>query len=251
MHPIQKKIYQAMDAHQLGELTLREIGNLIEEKGSPQKIKHHLEQLAKKGLIRIDNDKKEIIKIASGSSRDDKLLAIPILGSANCGRALLNAEENLEGYLHISKKLITPSALKNRAGLFALRAVGNSMNRTNINGKNIEDRDYVIVDSKSVPKPGDCIVSVIEGMANIKRFYPDPKNNCIALVSESTQDIPPIYIDKSDMREYLTNGKVIMVMKNFDELDEFLQAGANDILKELGPMSKGEYEYYMNLPEKR
>ena len=248
MHPIQKKIYQVADTHQLGELTLREIGNLIGEKGSPQKIKHHLEQLAKKGLIRIDTEKKEISKIGNGSSHDNKLLAIPILGSANCGRALLNADENLEGHLHVSKKLIHA---KNTAQLFALRAVGHSMNKTNIDGKSIEDGDYVIVNAKAVPKPGDCIVSIIEGMANIKRFYKDSKNNCIVLVSESTQDIPPIYIHEKDMSDYLANGKVVMVMKNFNELDEFSQASANDILKELGPMSKSEYEYYMNLPDKR
>ena len=32
---------------------------------------------------------------------------------------------------------------------------------------------------------------------------------------------------------------------------EFLQAGANDVLKDLGPISKEEYEYYMNLPDNR
>jgi hypothetical protein len=34
------------------------------------------------------------------------------------------------------------------------------------------------------------------------------------------------------------------------ELEEFLQASADDIFKELGPISKEEYDYYMSLPNK-
>jgi repressor LexA len=251
MHPIQKKLYQAIDTHQLGELTLREIGNLISESGSPQKIKHHLEQLGKKGLIQIDTENQKITKVTTNRTRDKNLLAIPIMGSANCGRALLHANEEIVGNLRISKKLLPTAAVKSTMNLFALRAVGNSMNKTDVAGKNIEDGDYVIVDAKAIPKAGDCVVSIIEGMANIKRFYPDPKNNCVVLVSESTQDVPPIYIHESDMNDYLTNGKVIMIMKDFDELTEFLQTGANDAFGSLPPLTKKEYDYYMNLPDKR
>ena len=52
MHYIQESILKLVDEHNLGVMTLREIGELIGEK-YPQKIKHHLDQLEKKQLIYI------------------------------------------------------------------------------------------------------------------------------------------------------------------------------------------------------
>ena len=50
-----------------------------------------------------------------------------------------------------------------------MRAVGSSMNQANIGGKNIEEDDYVLVDhtDKDI-QTNDYILSVIDGMANIK-----------------------------------------------------------------------------------
>src|ERR1700679_3939988 len=46
MHPLQEKILALIDSHNLGQMTLREIGELVGER-FPQKIKHHLVQLEK------------------------------------------------------------------------------------------------------------------------------------------------------------------------------------------------------------
>ena len=59
MHDIQRKLLELCSNCNLGELPLREIGKRIKEP-HPQKIKHHLEQLAKKSLIIIDKKKKTI-----------------------------------------------------------------------------------------------------------------------------------------------------------------------------------------------
>jgi phage repressor protein C with HTH and peptisase S24 domain len=86
------------------------------------------------------------------------------------------------------------------------------MNRSEVNGKRIEDGDYVIVDSDDrVPHDGDVILSVIDEMTNIKRFHRDRLNKQIALVSDSTHDFPPIYIHEDD--DFFINGKVIQVIK--------------------------------------
>ncbi len=86
------------------------------------------------------------------------------------------------------------------------------MNKSNINGMSIEDGDYLIIDSDyRSPRNGDIVLSVIDDMANIKKYVFDEENNQIVLVSQSTKDIPPIYIHEDD--SFMINGKVIQVIK--------------------------------------
>jgi len=206
MHYIQEKLLKLIDHQNISGLTLREVGSLVNET-LPQKIKHHLSQLERKGFIIIDK-KNSIIKRISGDAKNsDVFISVPIYGTANCGPRTIYASQNLEGYLKVSKKLLTK-----RDKIFALRAEGNSLNRANINGKNIEDGDFVIVDSQATnPKNGDYIVSIIEEMANIKKYIWDAKNSQIILGSESTQNYNPIYVHEDD--NIVINGKVIDVIK--------------------------------------
>lgn len=208
MHSIQRKLLKIIDEVNLGELSLRGIGHLIGEE-SAQKIKHHLEQLEKKGLIRLDKDNNMITRVKEGEVQDPYLVMVPIVGSADCGPATIFATENFEGYLQISKKLL--SCTKD---IFTIKAEGDSMNKARIGGKNIEDGDFVIINpNDKVPVSGDYVLSIIDGCVNIKRFVMDKKNNQIVLLSESTLDFPPIFIHKDDFSDYLVNGKVIQVIK--------------------------------------
>jgi len=207
MHPIQEKLLKLIGEKNIGSLTLREIGGLIGE-SLPQKIKHHLSQLERKGFILIDRRKELIRRVNTVTEKNGGfLISIPILGAANCGPATLYADQNIEGYLKISKRLIP-----HRKSVFAIKAEGNSMNKSQINGKSIEDGDFVIIDSTQIdPNNNDYVVSIIDGMANIKKFRFDKENSRIALTSESTQDYPPIFIHESD--NYKINGKVVDVVK--------------------------------------
>ena len=86
------------------------------------------------------------------------------------------------------------------------------MNRATVNGLTIEDGDYLLVDSEQTdPRNGDIVLSVIDDMANIKKYVWDEANNQIVLVSQSTKDIPPIYIHEDD--SFMINGKVIQIIK--------------------------------------
>jgi len=206
MHSIQEKIVQLLQEKNLSGMTLREIGDLVGEK-FPQKIKHHLDQLTKRGLIKIDKATKTISRAAAGAIKNTQLISIPIVGSANCGPATIFANENIEGYLRISK-----SILRKFKNIFAIRAQGISMNKATVNGMTIEDGDYLLVDSEQTdPRNGDIVLSVIDDMANIKKYVWDEENNQIVLVSQSTKDIPPIYIHEDD--SFMINGKVIQVIK--------------------------------------
>jgi SOS-response transcriptional repressor LexA len=131
---------------------------------------------------------------------------IPILGNANCGEATYLADERVEGYITVSKSL-----LEKTNNIFALVAKGDSMNEADIDGNNIEEGDYVIIDaSYRGPRPGDYVLSIIEGCANIKKFA-RAKNGNVVLLSESSTDYSPIYIDEND--QFLINGRVAQVIK--------------------------------------
>lgn len=206
MHPIQEKLLKLIDQKNLSDMTLRDIGELIKEP-LPQKIKHHLEQLEKKGFISYDRKNKAIARTKTKSTKTSPFLSIPVIGAANCGPATIFANENIEGYLKISKNIL--NKCKN---VFAIKAQGLSMNKANINGQSIEDGDYLIIDSDyRSPRNGDVVLSVIDDMANIKKYVFDEKNNQIVLVSQSTKDIPPIYVHEDD--SFMVNGKVIQVIK--------------------------------------
>ncbi len=209
MHIIQEKLLNIINKKNIGGLTLRQIGELIDEK-LPQKVKHHISQLERKGFIRIDQKNKNISRLSNRTKASDIFVSIPIVGSANCGPATIYADQNIEGYLTISKRLAP-----NKKSVFALRAEGNSLNKANISGKNIESGDFVIVDSGStLPHDGDYVVSIIDDMANIKKYRLDKTHSRIALLSESTQKYSPIFIHEND--NFRINGKVIDVVKNLD-----------------------------------
>ena len=204
MHYIQEKLLEIIEKKNLSSLTLRDIGEMVGE-NSPQKIKHHLSQLEKKGFIRVDNKKKKIEKIQK--NKKGFFISVPIVGMANCGPATIFANENIEGFLKMSARL-----LKKKNNIFAVRAQGLSMNNAKIDGNTIEDGDYLIVDSSNTaPSNGDVVLSIIDDMANIKKYIFDEENNQVILVSDSTREFPPIYIHEDD--NFIVNGKVVQVIK--------------------------------------
>jgi len=210
MHAIQEKLLKVIDDKNLGNLTLRQIGELIGEK-LPQKVKHHLSQLERKGFILIDRKNKKVSRISNKAKTGDIFVSIPIVGTANCGPATIYADQNIEGYLKISKRLAP-----NKKSVFALRADGNSLNRADIGGKNVESGDFVIIDSENTsPRDGDYVISIINGMANIKKYRLDKDHSRIALLSESTQEYLPIFIHKND--DFRISGKVVEVVKNIKQ----------------------------------
>lgn len=215
MNEYQKKLFDLIsDRGNLGNLSFRKIGELIGlEPNHPQTIKYHLEQLNKRGLIELNFRENLIALNASGNTKDTNLFSIPILGSANCGEATMIADpEYTRGYLRVSAKLLDRGILNKKDTIFIIEASGDSMNKARIGKEklSIEDGDYVIIDSsKTSPRNNDYVLSIIDGMANIKKFI--QRGNQIALISESTHDYQPILIHRDD--NYLVNGAVIQVIK--------------------------------------
>ena len=185
-------------------------------KEPPQKIKHHLLQLQKKGFLSIDRVKGVMERSPNRPSwsvgllnKASRLFSIPIIGTANCGPATIFAEQNFQGFLKTSSKLVGKSKPN---GLFAIKADGLSMNKAEVNGKTIDDGDFVIVDSENKSaETGDIVLAIIDEKATIKRFFDDKKNGQIVLKADSSFDYDPIYIHSDD--DFGINGKIISVIK--------------------------------------
>lgn len=183
---------------------------------SPQKIKHHLLQLQKKGFLGIDRAKgvMERTSMTPGwakglLTKTSQLFSIPIVGTANCGPAEIFAEQNLQGFLRVSSKLVGRARPK---GLYAIKTDGYSMNRAEVNGKQIDDGDYVIVDGENkTARNGDIVVAIIDNKATIKRIIFDKTNDQIVLRADSSFDYDPIYLHTDD--DFTLSGKVVGVIK--------------------------------------
>ncbi|MGA9527867.1 MAG: S24 family peptidase [Terriglobales bacterium] len=138
-----------------------------------------------------------------------RLFSVPIIGTANCGPATIFAEQNFQGFLRISGRLLGRSKPD---GLYAIKADGTSMNRAEINGKKIEDGDYAIVDSRRIAaKNNDVVVAIFDDRATIKRFIDDRQNGQIVLRADSSFDYEPIYLHPSD--DFMISGTVVDVVK--------------------------------------
>ena len=176
---------------------------------------HYVKKLQEEGYITKDDNRPRAISVYPGGEIKSPFLKkvgldsikIPVVGSANCGPATILANENIEGYLKVSR-----DQLKNKDGVFALRASGDSLNKADIQGESIEDGDFVLIDSQNrTPHNGEYVLSIIDGAANLKKYVKDKKNNQITLMSESSQNFKPIFIQDGD--DFAINGKIITVIK--------------------------------------
>ncbi len=125
MHPIQEKLLNLSKNYNLAELSLREMAKIIDEKSSPQKIKHHLVQLEKKGFLQISRHKGIVEKSPEWAKKILKkgrsLLTIPIIGMANCGPASIFAETNFQGFLRVSNFILGKNMSESVLSMYRIR----------------------------------------------------------------------------------------------------------------------------------
>lgn len=209
MHTTQQSILELAASQNLYKMSLREIGKAATGKDQPpQLVKYHLQRLIDGGYLRVDEQHGVIERIVRGEKHAG-FVPLPIVGAASCGPATQVAEQDVEGYLCLSERFLP----KNRNGLFVIRAVGSSMNRASVNGKSINDGDFVVVDGKErQPKNGSYVLAVAGGNANVKKFHRGADGQ-VVLLSESSEDFPPIYVHPDDQLDFFINGRVIDVFK--------------------------------------
>jgi len=217
MHPIQEKLLQLSKKENLAKLSLREMAVRIDmPKESPQKIKHHLLQLQKRGFFQIDRARGVTERAsltpdwATGLlKKASRLFSIPIIGIANAGPATIFSEQNFQGFLRASSKLV---GRQKPEGLYAIKVDGASMNRAEVHGRRIENGDFVIIDKNDTDvDTNDIVLAIIDDKGTIKRFFDDREHGQIALMADSSFDYEPIYLHPED--DFSISGKVIGVIK--------------------------------------
>jgi len=214
MNENEQKIVNLAKKKDISKMSFREIGNEAGLKNPhPQTVSYYLKKLNKSGQLYFDSKSRQ--KVAKPKAFiADKFFNIPVVASgANCGPAVELAQDAIEGYLKISQKLLHRPRPD---GLMVVRAIGNSLNMADLGGDSIENGDYVIVDTKKQPDNGNYVLSIINGAANFKKFYKDDNKKEIRLLSESTENIPPIVLHEEELEElgYSVNGVAIKVIKN-------------------------------------
>ena len=218
IHPIQEKLLELSKKENLAKMSLRGMAESIGlPDASPQKIKHHLAQLEKKGFLTINRAQGVMSRSAANpgwdkglAGKSSTIFSIPIVGTANCGIATIFAETNFQGFLRISNKLV---GINFPDDLYAIKTEGASMNKAEVKGKKIEDGDYVIVNGKEKSfSNNDIVLAIIDSKATIKRFIDDRAHGQIVLRADSSFDYDPIYLHPDD--DFNISGKIVAVVKN-------------------------------------
>ena len=169
----------------------------LENRGSRDSIKSVMqvvEALERKDLIKRDKKRKIYLVENDSFANFKNIFSVPVYGLASCGEALAYAEDNVDGFLQISKALFRGA---DSAKLFAVKALGDSMDKDKIN-----DGDYVIFEKYDAASgedlEGKIVVAVINGMATIKR-YKKVSNEIIGLFPKSANTVhQPVFIHQTD-----------------------------------------------------
>ena len=200
-HTSQERILEMAQEGALKNKTLGEMAEITNIKSGPL-VKHHINKLQQKGFVRYDKSTKSVLPLEQNSGG---FLSIPIYGAANAGPAAILANQDIQGYIRISKKVIKK---ENGSKLFALKVDGDSMNNEFMNGHPIKSGNLVIVEKGAEINDQDIVVSFFsDNTVNIKKFKKE--DDYISLISNSKakRQYPPIIISNAD--EAGVNGKVI------------------------------------------
>lgn len=217
MDNIRERLKNFLTSNDLRGAGVRRVGTLMasgDEKIHPETVKYHWNKLFEAGEVSYLYDgsirKSKTSELGSKLPSGNQLVSIPVFGAADCGPATKVAAKDDLGSITVSTSLLDT---KKYDTLYALIADGESMNATSIKGTPINSGDYVIVDgSRIAPKNGDCVVAIVDGLANIKRFYKEQDR--IVLASESTEKYyDPIFIPFEDQSDSLIGGTVIQVVE--------------------------------------
>jgi SOS-response transcriptional repressor LexA len=136
----------------------------------------------------------------------DSFVQVPVFGASSAGAATMFADQYIEGYMRVSKRLVKDK------NVFAVQVSGTSMNKAKVNGKFIQNGDFILVDAQAKEyRNGDRVLVVIDGLATVKT-YRSLDGKTIALLPESTDKAhKPIFLTPED--DFVINGRVIDVLK--------------------------------------
>lgn len=163
-------------------------------------VHQHVKTLKQKGYLNKSDNQARSIEI-SKNKKNSELVKIPVLGTIAAGEPI-EAIENKET-IEVPKNLLSKSGEH-----FALRVQGNSM----IN-EGIFDGSTVIIRKQPTVENGETAVALINGNeVTLKKIY---KEKGGFRLQPANPNIKPIFT-----KELIVQGKVVSVIRNFEELKE-------------------------------
>ena len=177
--------------------TLREIKGLLKGKNlglaSLNNLVQYLKALEEKNYIQRFSKPRGIRLLESNIKN---FVEIPLVGNADCGEPLSFADDQIEDYINVSKKIIRGD----KKNYFFVKAVGDSMDKEGIN-----DADYVLAKKIHGVENGDNVLVVINGLGTIKKVQKE-KNKLVLTPSSTNPKHKPIVLHPDD--QVLICGKV-------------------------------------------
>jgi repressor LexA len=162
-------------------------------------VQRHTDALKEKGYL----SKARGLVIPNSTEK----VSIPLAGNVACGVPFL-ATENIEAYISYDASKVQGKP----ENYFFLRAVGDSMNASNVSGKTIDDGDFVLVKKQQSANSGDRVVALIGDEATIKKLV--PTDRVVKLEPESSNsDNKPIYL----FEDFSVQGIAVDVIKKGDD----------------------------------
>lgn len=186
--------------------TLEEIAENVDIE-SRAGVHYHVKILEQEGFITKDNSLgKRTLQLVENL----KFTRIPLLGIANAGQPLANAEEERMGVIEVDSNVV-----KNNGNLFAVKVDGDSMNQQYAPNRKspyatiLSHNSIAIVDREAQINEGDTVLAVINGGATIK-VYNRTENSIVLKPNSSNPKHQPIFIFENE--DALINGKVVLAL---------------------------------------
>ncbi len=176
--------------------TLDEIREALKY-SSISSVQRHVDAIKSKGYLTNEKYQNRSLEVTGDT------VNIPLVGNIAAGRPIY-AEENIEAYIpYPSSKVHSPVK-----DFFFLRAVGDSMNATDIKGENIDDGDFVLVKQTNSADFGDRVVALIGEEATIKKLVEGEGYIRLEPESSNPDNKPIILFD-----DFSVQGVIIDVIK--------------------------------------
>lgn len=173
----------------------REIGEQF-KLASPATIHAHIQNLSKKGLLKISHNEARSIELVENEVNWAEAVEIPLVGLITAGKPIEAVEEK-------EKIAIPTDFISDPANSFVLKVRGESMIEDGI-----LDGDLVIVERNNSPQDGDIVVALLDNAyATLKKFYREAKR---IRLQPANSTMKPIYV-----ADPLIQGVVKCIIRKF------------------------------------
>ena len=170
-------------------------------------VHKHLNNLKKKGFITFENNISRSIQIINregfhnsdtASSRDDRLVELPLMGKVAAGQPIQHFLEN-------ETMEFPESMIRKPDKTYVLKVQGDSMIE-----ECICDGDYVIVEHRNYADNGDMVIAMINHTeATVKKYYHEGKE---IRLQPANFAMEPIYVDPEKLS---IHGVVVGVFRQY------------------------------------